>query len=82
MQTLSVNIKENFVDEFLKFVNNNNNKITIEQDKNLKLDPYFHQRQKHLKKIRQQIDDGTMPMLNENEFNQELDKFIKNLNAN
>ncbi len=42
MQTLTIEVKDDFMTEFMKFID------TVVKDKNLELDPYFYERQKKL----------------------------------
>ncbi len=63
MQTIAVQIKDNYVQNFMSYVNNHSENITITKDKNLELDPYFYERQKELHKIRDDIKNGQMEMV-------------------
>ncbi len=46
MQTFSVQIEDNYMQQFMNFVNKSHSNIIITKDKNLELDPYFYERQK------------------------------------
>ncbi len=63
MQTVAVQIQDSFMQDFLSFVNNNQENITITKDKNLELDPYFYERQKELQEIRDNIKSGKIQMV-------------------
>ena len=52
MQTLAVQIKDSYIQDFMSYVNKHSDNITIAKDKNLILDPYFYERQKELQQIR------------------------------
>ncbi len=53
--------------------------IEIVDDPNLKLDPYFYERKASLDKTIKAIDDGTMKMITEEEYNREMDLFMAEL---
>lgn len=82
MQTLTVKIEDNIVQEFFDFVNKYKNDIHVMQDKNLELDPYFYERQKKLHQIRNDVKNGTMKMLSEEEADEEIELFFKELENN
>jgi len=63
MQTLAVQIQDNYVQDFMNYVNSHSNNITISKDKNLENDPYFYERQKELHQIRDDIKNGDIKML-------------------
>ena len=48
MQTLSVQIQDDYMQEFMNFVKNSHSNITISKDKNLEFDPYFYERKQDL----------------------------------
>jgi len=78
MQTLSVQIQDNYIPTFLEYVNKNKTYITIE-DKNLKLDPYFYDRQKKLQQIKTDIDSGKTQMIDDKTFWDDIDSFLDTL---
>ena len=41
MQTIAVQIQDNYVQNFMSYVHKHSDNITISKDKNLDLDPYF-----------------------------------------
>ena len=47
MQTMSIQIQDDYVQNFMNYVNNHSDNIVISKDKNLELDPYFYERQKN-----------------------------------
>jgi hypothetical protein len=51
MQTMTVQIQDNYVSD-----------STIEQDENLKLDPYYYERKEKLHQIRDDIKNGKIEM--------------------
>jgi len=79
MQTLSVQIEDNYMQQFISFVNSSHSNITISKDKNIELDPYFYERQKKLHKIRDDIKNGTMTLLSQEESDKEIELFFQKL---
>ena len=45
----------------------------------LDIDPYFYGRQKELHQIRADIKNGNMEMLSEEQYEQEIEQFFKNI---
>ena len=76
MQTLTVKVQDNFMQDFLTIIGQHKGKIHLEEDKNLKHDPYFYERQKDLQQTMDAIDNGTMPM---HDFNSSMDDLISEL---
>jgi len=79
MQTLSVQIEDNYMQQFMNFVNKSHSNVVITKDKNLELDPYFYERQKKLHRIRDEIKSGKMELLSEDEAEREMELFFKEL---
>jgi len=82
MQTIAVQIQDNYVQNFMNYVNNHSENITISKDKNLELDPYFYERQKKLHQIRDDIKNGNMRLLSQEESDNEIELFFKDLENN
>jgi len=93
MTTIQINNKsvENFlykqatvnnlstVDYLTSLVMNEIEFLEIKKDKNLKLDPYFYQRQKQLKQDIDDIDCGRAQMISNEDFWNEIDKYVDTL---
>jgi len=79
MQTLSVQISDSYMRQFMNFVNNCNSNITVKKDKNLELDSYFYERQKELYQIRYDIKNGKMEMLSQEQYEEEIEQFFLKL---
>ena len=79
MQTISVQIQDNYVENFINYVNTHSENITIEKDKNLELDPYFYDRQKELHQLREDIKNGDMEMLSQEQYDKEMKQFFEDL---
>jgi len=68
MHTLTVQVQDNFMQEFLNFVNQRKESIHIEEDENLKYDPYFYDRQKELHQLRDDIKSGKSKMISHDDI--------------
>jgi len=79
MQTLTVNIQDGFMQDFLSIVEHYHGKIQIQKDKNLEYDPYFYERQKELHQIRADVKSGKMEMLSEEQYEEEIEHFFSEL---
>ncbi len=82
MQTMAVQIQDNYVQNFMSYVNNHSENITVSKDKNLEIDPYFYERQKQLQQDIEDIDNGKAEMLSSEQFDTEMDIFFKDLKSN
>jgi len=82
MQTLAVQIQDNYIQDFMNYVNNHSENITISKDKNLEFDPYFYERKRDLEQIIEDSENGTMEMLSQEQYEKEMKIFFKDLNAN
>lgn len=82
MQTLSVQIQDDYMQQFMNFVKNSHSNITISKDKNLEFDPYFYERKKDLEQIIEDSENGTIEMLSQEQYDQEMEIFFKDLKAN
>ncbi len=82
MQTMSVQIQDSYVQKFMSYVNNHSENITISKDKNLELDPYFYERKKKLHQIRDDVHNGKMRLLTQEESDDEIELFFKELENN
>ena len=79
MQTLAVQVEDSYVQKFMSYVNNHSESITVSKDKNLELDPYFYERQKELHQIKNNIDNGKIQMIENDEFWDDIDSFVETL---
>ena len=79
MQTIAVQIQDNYVQDFMNYVNNHSENITISKDKNLEIDPYFYERKEKLHKIRDAVKNGKMRLLTQEESDNEIEQFFKKL---
>ena len=79
MQTLTVNIQDSFIQDFLTIVEHHKGKIQIQKDKNLEYDPYFYERQKELQEIRNNIKNGNSQLTSFEDFENKTNQFEKEL---
>ncbi|WP_457743520.1 hypothetical protein [Sulfurimonas sp.] len=63
MQNIAVQVQDDYVNDFMNYVNNHSDNITIKKDKNLELDPYFYERQQELHQTRDDIKNGNIEMV-------------------
>jgi len=79
MQTLTVQVQDSFMQEFLNFVQSRQENIHIEKDYNLKYDPYFYKRKEELHKIRDEIKSGETKMISNSDFWDDIDTYVETL---
>jgi len=79
MQTLSVQIQDDYMQQFMDFVKNHSEKISIAKDENLENDFYFHERKKELRQIRDDIKSGKSQLVSFDEFEERTKQFEKEL---
>ncbi len=81
MQTLTINIQDNFMQDFLAIIEHYGDKIQIKKDKNLEYDPYFYERKKQLQQDINDIDSGKIEMLSQEEYDDEMNSFFIELKS-
>ncbi len=79
MQTVTVNIQDGFMQDFLTIVEHYKDKIQVQKDKNLEYDPYFYERQKQLKQDIEDIESGKIEMLSQEQYDNEMEDFFSEL---
>jgi hypothetical protein len=79
MQTLTIQVKDDFMGEVIKFIETAKDNIVVQKDENLEYDKYFYERQKELQKIRDDIKSGKSKTTNFEEFKIEMDVLEKEL---
>ena len=80
MQTLTVNIQDNFVQDFLTIIEHYKDKVQLQKDKNLEQDPYFYERQKQLEQDLQEVESGTAEIISHNDLWNNINNHLKTLN--
>ncbi len=79
MQTLTIEVKDDFMIEFMKMIDTVKDNVIVKKDKNLEYDPYFYERQKKLQKIRDDIKSGKAQMLTQEQYDTEMEQFFDKL---
>jgi hypothetical protein len=82
MQMLSVQIQDNYVQNFINFVNNSDSNIIINKDDNLVYDRYFYDRKKDLEQLIEDTENGKVELLSQEQYDDEMEIFFKDLKAN
>ncbi len=81
MQTLTINIQDNFMQDFLAIIEHYGDKIQLRKDKNLEYDPYFYERKKQLQQDINDIDSGKIEMLSQEQYDDEMNSFFTELKS-
>ncbi len=79
MQTMAIQIQDDYVNDFINYVNNHSDSITITKNKNLEYDTYFYERQKELHKIRTDIKNEKNQLISFDDFEDKTNKLEKEL---
>jgi len=79
MQTIAVQIQDNYVQNFMSYVNSHSESITIAKDKNLEYDPYFYERKEELQQIRDNIKNGDSQLTSFEDFENKTNQLEKEL---
>lgn len=79
MKTLTLEVQDSFVPNLLNYLEQFKNQVQIKKDKNLESNLYFHERQKELHKIRDEIKNGNAELISFEEFEKKADVFEKEL---
>ena len=79
MQTMAIQIQDDYVNDFMNYVNNHSDSITITKNKNLEYDTYFYERQKELHKIRTDIKNEKNQLISFDDFEDKTNKLEKEL---
>jgi len=79
MTARMVRINDDYIAQFDEMVATFEDNIEIVDDPNLKLDPYFYERKASLDKTIKTIDNGTMKMISQEEWDLEMEKLDREL---
>ena len=79
MQTLAVQVEDNYIQDFMNYVNNHSSNITISKDKNLELDPYFYERQKELQQDLEDVESGKAEMISHDDLWNNINSHLKSI---
>lgn len=79
MKTLTIEVEDNFMNDFLNFVGSCKDKVKITKDKNLEFDPYFYERQAQLQQIGDDIKSGKAEMISDKDLWEDIDVYVSSL---
>ena len=79
MQTMAIQVQDDYVNDFMNYVNNHSDSITIQKDKNLELDPYFYERQKQLHQDLEEVENGKAEMISHNDLWNNINSHLKSI---
>lgn len=79
MQTLSVQIQDDYMQQFMNYVNKHSESITISKDQNLENDSFFYERKKELHQIRDDIKSGKSKLVSFDDFENKTNQLEKEL---
>ena len=81
MQTLSVQIQDDYMQQFMNFVKNSHSNIIIAKDKNLELDPYFYERQKQLHQDLEEVESSNAEMISHDDLWSNINEHLKSIKS-
>ncbi len=85
MQTIQLQVKDGYTQNVLRMLESVRDimieKIEVQKDRNLELDPYFYERREELHQLREDIRNGKMKMIDEDEWKKEMQKLDEELDA-
>jgi hypothetical protein len=79
MQTLTVNVQDSFMQDFLAIIDHYKDKVQLQKDKNLVADPYFYERQKRLQQDLKEVENETAEMILHNDLWSNINNHLKTL---
>lgn len=79
MQTLAVQVQDDYIQDFMSYVNKHSESITISKDENLENDLFFHERKKELHQIRNDIKSGKSQLISFDDFENNTNQLEKEL---
>ncbi|QOY51202.1 hypothetical protein [Candidatus Sulfurimonas baltica] len=79
MQTMAIQIQDDYVNDFINYVNNHSDGITITKDKNLEYDPYFYERQKQLQLDLEEVESEKAEMISHNDLWNNINNHLKSV---
>ena len=79
MQTLSIQIQDNYMQQFMNFVKESHSNIIVSKDRNLELDPYFYERQKELHQDLEEVESGKAEMISHDDLWNNINTHLKSI---
>ena len=80
MRTMAIQVQDDYVNDFMKYVNNHSDSITITKDKNLESDSYFYERQEQLQQDLEEVENGSAEMISHNDLWNNINSHLKSIN--
>jgi len=79
MQNIAIQVQDDYIQDFMKYVNNHSENITVIKDANLEFDSYFYDRKRELQQIRDNIKSGKSTLISFDDFEDRTNKLEKEL---
>ena len=79
MQNIAIQVQDDYVSDFMNYVNNHSDSIIIRKDENLKNDSFFYERTKELHQIRTDIKSGKSQLMSFDDFEDKTNKLEQEL---
>jgi len=79
MQTLAIQVQDNYIQDFMSYVDSHSENITVSKDKNLEDDSFFYERKKELHQIRTDIKSGKSKLMSFDDFEDKTNKLEQEL---
>ena len=81
MQTVTIQVQDSFMPDFLLYIESQKDKISMSRDENLVIDPYFYERRKKLNKILKSVENGDAKLLSQEQYEQDMELFFQKLES-
>ena len=79
MQNIAIQVQDEYVSDFMNYVNNHSDSIIIRNDENLENDSFFYERKKELHQIRTDIKSGKSQLISFDDFEDKTNKLEQEL---
>jgi len=79
MQNIAIQVQDDYVNDFMNYVNNHSDSIIISKDKNLEDDSFFYERKKELHQIRDDIKNAKSQLVSFEDFENRTNQLEKDL---
>jgi len=79
MQNIAIQVQDEYVGDFMNYVNNHSDSIIIKKDENLENDSFFYERKKELHQIRTDIKSGKSQLMSFDDFEVKTNKLEQEL---
>jgi len=79
MQNIAIQVQDEYVSDFMNYVNNHSDSIIIRKDENLENDSFFYERKKELHQIRTDIKSEKSQLISFDDFESRTNQFEKEL---